>query len=125
MTNVEEVFLLLQSKRKTRMTKSYAPIDNGLTQLLGIQNKPDKKQDYKFCSVLREYLPLDYFYVKQDRQHIDPRYLTVDDYRDPCKPIQDQCVKNQREMGKFIPDCERYYEGATITNFLSEDEKNA
>ena len=106
------------SPRNTRMVKSYAPIVNGLTELLGLDrivNKPLYVQD----SITKKYHLADEFYVKKHTQDKDPRGLGSNNFRHICKELWDQKVKNQRNGLGWRTDDE-ILNSASITDFLKD-----
>jgi hypothetical protein len=111
---------VMSTERKTRLVKSYAPIVNPLTELLGISKKPENKPVLIYCKVSKKYLQADEFYTKQYRQDTDPRSLNIDDFRSVCKEVWDQQVKNQRAGLGWKSDAELEEEKnkSTLENFI-------
>lgn len=112
------------SMRKTRMVKSYAPIKNALTELLGI-DKPDNTPIRIYCKETRDFLEADEFYVKKYHQDVDPRTLYINSYRNIRKEIWDQKRKNCRLGLGWKSDEQLNAVVSTLDNFLNWDENNA
>jgi len=108
--------------RFTRMVKSYAPIVNGLTELLGI-DKPDNQPTYVFCKETGKLLKCDEFYVKKYHQDIDPKLLDQKSFRHINKKIWDEKVRNQRKGLGWKSDYELQNPPATIEKFIDDEVK--
>lgn len=107
------------SKRVTRLVKSYAPIRNALTEILGI-DKVQQQPLMVYCSYKKQYLPADEFYTKKYRQEIDSRTFSNQDFRHISKEIWDQKVKNQRKGLGWKTDQEVLDGERTLETFFDE-----
>jgi len=114
----------MSGTRVTRMVKSYAPIVNGLTELLEI-DKPEKTPLKVYCSVTKELYNADEFYVKKHYQNVDPRILNQNSFRHITKEIWDQRVRNQRDGFGWVSDYERNNPPATLEVFFEQENENA
>jgi len=105
--------------RKTRLTKSYAPIKNGLTILLD-DVKPDPVPLKRYDKRSGKMLTVDNFYTKQNKQDIDPRFLSVRDFRGYTTDDWNEACANQRRGLKFKTNAE--LEFANLEQFLKDNE---
>ena len=115
------IYNITYSPRFTRMVKSYAPVKNGLTELLGIDG-PDRQPTWVFCKEKRKYYRSDEFYVKKYRQDYDSKYLSPRDFRHICKEVWDQKVRNQKNGLGWKSDEQLFEESSTLESFIKETE---
>jgi hypothetical protein len=92
--------------RVTRMTKSYAPIKNGLTEALGIDTQRQNIPISCYCKVTKQWYSSDDFYIKKYYQQEDPKVLWRDDFRHVSKIIWDSRNENQKNGVGWISDYE-------------------
>jgi hypothetical protein len=109
------------SKRVTRLVKSYAPIKNPLTEILGL-DKTQQAPLKVMCQRTYEVLPADEFYAKKYKQETDPRFLCNNDYRHVSKKLWDEMQENYRNGLGWKTNEELLNPPQTLESFINSEE---